>query len=64
MAHDSYCCMDFPESTKPFPTQREGTAYVGDVIYLNVESDLSSAGVLAACKKECRPKNNPDWTYC
>lgn len=60
MAHDSYCCIDFPESTKPFPTQREGTTYVGDVIYLND----SSAGVLAACKKECRPKNHTDWTYC
>lgn len=61
MAHDSYHCQNddlikvSPIKVLPFPTQRIGSYFVGQVgTELNAEK----------CLEACRPLEHQDWEYC
>lgn len=54
VAHDSYLCRVY-KGSDPWPTQRVGRTFVGDMYGLYITKE---------CPPECRPKKHKDWTYC
>lgn len=63
MAHDSYCCgINFSQSTRPFPSRRNSTEYVGNIL---ISSTLESDDpLIRECPEDCRPPSHLDWIYC
>ena len=59
LVHDSYCCERF-KGTTAFPSQRQGTEYVGKVVH----QELVGHPIPESCPEKCRPPNHPEWTNC
>lgn len=59
--HDSYLCNQYPGSI-PFPTQRQGSQFVGEII--RIEREEGGDFVLPHCPSFCRPPEHQDWLYC
>ena len=60
IVHDSYCFCGIDNTTRPFPSKRHGTDYVGKVVH----QELVQHPLPEICPENCRPKEHPDWIYC
>ena len=63
--HDSYYCSDHRYQAShpilPFPTRRQGHAFIGKV---NFNNGIFRVVKVKECPIKCRPKNHQDWIYC
>ena len=64
MAHDSYCCLQYPQGSRPFLTRRKSNEFVGRVYLEIIPLDSGVNFTLVQCPKQCRPSNHLDWIYC
>ena len=62
VGYDSYHCKNTDLGyTVPFPTQRQGSLYVGSG---PTKYNLMNTLATRQCPSVCRPRDHKDWLYC
>lgn len=63
-AHDSFHCLRFRSSSRPFPKQRPSSYYCHVGGYGCCGAQFLNASFPHECPYECRPHEHKEWVFC